>query len=127
MLAQSELMGFIPTIDAERARRFYVDTLGLAFVSDDPFAITVRSYDIDIRISRIEAFNPSPHTILGWKVPDIEAMAKQFSAAGILFERYPFLEQDANGIWTAPGGAAKVAWFKDPDGNVLSISQHARP
>jgi catechol 2,3-dioxygenase-like lactoylglutathione lyase family enzyme len=127
MLGQSELMGFIPTLDAERARRFYVDTLGLAFVSDDPFALTVRSYDIDIRISRIEAFNPSPYTILGWKVPDIEATAEQFSAAGILFERYPFLEQDANGIWTAPGGTAKVAWFKDPDGNVLSISQHAHP
>jgi catechol 2,3-dioxygenase-like lactoylglutathione lyase family enzyme len=125
MLGQSELMGFIPTIDAERACRFYVDTLGLAFVSDDQFAITVRSHSIDIRISRVEAFHPSPHTILGWKVLDIEATTEQFSAAGIHFERYPFLEQDANGIWVAPDNRAKIAWFKDPDGNVLSISQHA--
>lgn len=126
MLAQAELLAFIPTVDADRARRFYVDTLGLTFVSDDPFAITIRSGKTDIRISRIEAFNPSSHTILGWKVKDIEATAHQFAAAGITFERYPFLEQDAIGIWSAPDDAAKVTWFKDPDGNVLSISQHAQ-
>ncbi|HTF64350.1 MAG TPA: VOC family protein [Edaphobacter sp.] len=125
MLAQTELLAFIPTIDADHARSFYVDTLGLTFVSDDPFAITIRSGKTDIRISRVESFNPSPHTILGWKVKDIETTAHQFSAAGITFERYPFLEQDANGIWAAPDGAAKVAWFKDPDGNVLSIAQMA--
>ena len=125
MLEQAELLAFIPTIDGERARRFYVDTLGLTFVSDDPFAITIRSGSTDIRISRMEAFNPAPQTILGWKVPDIEATVKQFTAAGVTFERYPFLEQDPNGIWNSPDGAAKVAWFKDPDGNVLSISQHA--
>ena len=124
MLAQAELIGFIPTVDAARARRFYVETLGLTFISDDPFAITVRSGTTDIRISRVEAFNPSPHTLLGWKVNDIEAAVEQFVAAGIAFERYPFLEQDAYGIWSAPDGVAKVAWFKDPDGNVLSISQH---
>ncbi|WP_035349607.1 VOC family protein [Edaphobacter aggregans] len=125
MLAQADLLAFIPTVDAEIARRFYVDTLGLTFVSDDEFAITIRTGKTDILISRMDAFNPSPFTILGWKVPDIEATASQFAAAGITFERYPFLEQDANGIWSAPDGAAKVAWFKDPDGNILSISQHA--
>lgn len=126
MLAQAQLIGFIPTVDAERARRFYVDTLGLTFVSDDPFAITIRSNNIDIRISRIEAYSPSPHTILGWKVHDIETTARQFTTAGVAFERYPFLEQDTYGIWNAPDGTARVAWFKDPDGNVLSISQHAQ-
>lgn len=124
MIAQAELIAFIPTVDAERARRFYVDTLGLTFVSDDEFAITIRSGNIDIRISRIEAFNPSHHTILGWKVPSIATTVQQFASNGIAFERYPFLEQDEHGIWNAPDGAAKVAWFKDPDGNVLSISQH---
>ena len=124
MLAPAELQAFIPTVDAERARRFYVDTLGLTFVSDDQFAITIRTGKTDIRISRMEAFNPAPYTILGWKVPDIEATARQFAAAGVTFERYPFLEQDSAGIWSSPDGAAKVAWFKDPDGNVLSISQH---
>ena len=125
MLAQAELQAFIPTVDAELARQFYVDTLGLTFVSDDQFAITIRSGKTDIRISRVEAFNPSPHTILGWKVFDIIAAVQQFAAAGVIFERYPFLEQDAYDIWSAPDGTAKVAWFKDPDGNVLSISQHA--
>jgi catechol 2,3-dioxygenase-like lactoylglutathione lyase family enzyme len=124
MLPQAELMGFIPTIDADRARKFYVDTLGLTFVSDDQFAIVIRSNTTDIRISRMEAFNPAPYTVLGWKVPSIAAAAQQLTAAGVTFERYPFLEQDANGIWAAPDGAAKVAWFKDPDGNILSISEH---
>jgi catechol 2,3-dioxygenase-like lactoylglutathione lyase family enzyme len=124
MLAQAELIGFIPTVDAARTCHFYVDILGLTFISDDPFAITVRSGTTDIRISRVEAFNPSPHTILGWKVKDIEAAVEQFVAAGVTFERYPFLEQDTYGIWSAPDGTARVAWFKDPDGNVLSISQH---
>lgn len=124
MLAQAELLAFIPTVDADRARRFYVDSLGLAFVTDDPFAITIRSGQTDIRIVRIGAFNPSPHTILGWEVKDIEATVRQFTLAGITFERYPFLEQDANGIWSDSERLAKVAWFKDPDGNVLSLSQH---
>ena len=127
MLAQAELLAFIPTVDAERARRFYVDTLGLTFVSDDQFAIVIRSNTTDIRIARMEAFNPAPYTILGWKVPNIVAAAQQLAAAGITFEHYPFLEQDSAGIWSAPDGAAKVAWFKDPDGNVLSISQHSHP
>lgn len=124
MLSQAELVGFIPTVDADRAKRFYIDLLGLTFVSDDPFAIVVRSKTVTIRIVRVAAFNPSPHTILGWEVPDIEAMAREFSVNGIKFERYPYLEQDADGIWAAPDGRAKVAWFKDPDGNILSISQH---
>lgn len=125
MLAQAELIAFIPTVDADRSRRFYVDTLGLTFIADDQFAITLRTGPTDIRIARMEAFSPAPYTLLGWKVPDIEATAQQFIAAGISFERYPFLQQDTTGIWSAPDGAAKVAWFKDPDGNILSISQHS--
>jgi catechol 2,3-dioxygenase-like lactoylglutathione lyase family enzyme len=124
MLAQADLIGFIPTVDADRARSFYVDVLGLTFVSEEPFAITVRSNNATIRIVPVTAYNPSPHTILGWEVSDIQAMAKKFHTSGITFERYPYLEQNADGIWAAPDGRAKVAWFKDPDGNVLSISQH---
>jgi catechol 2,3-dioxygenase-like lactoylglutathione lyase family enzyme len=124
MLPQAELMSFIPTIDADRARKFYVDKLGLTFVSDDQFAVVIRSNTTDIRITRMEAFNPAPYTILGWKVPSISAAVQELTAAGVTFERYPFLEQDASGVWNAPDGAAKVAWFKDPDGNVLSLSEH---
>jgi len=124
MLAQFEPNAFILTIDADRARRFYCDVLGLEFLSDDPFAIVLRSKGVEIRVVRIESFSPSPHTIFGWMVPDIEAVVRELSAAGIVFERYPFLEQDAAGIWSDPTGRAKVAWFKDPDGNLLSVSQH---
>jgi catechol 2,3-dioxygenase-like lactoylglutathione lyase family enzyme len=125
MLVQADLLAFIPTVDADRARRFYVDTLGLTFVSDDHFAMTIRTGKTDIRVTRMEAFNPAPYTILGWKVPDIEAAVNQFAAAGVVFERYPFLEQNESGVWSSPDGLAKVAWFKDPDGNVLSLSQHS--
>ncbi len=123
MLNQCTLIGFIPTVDAIRARRFYIDILGLTFVSQDDFALVVRANGIDIRITSMDAFNPAHFTILGWKVPDIQTAVQQLSRAGVIFEHYPFLQQDISEIWTAPSGA-KVAWFKDPDGNVLSISQH---
>jgi catechol 2,3-dioxygenase-like lactoylglutathione lyase family enzyme len=125
MLANLEPMGFIPTIDADRARKFYVDTLGLEFLSDDPFALVVRANGIDLRIVRMGSFSPAPYTIFGWKVSSLDEAVGSLVATGITFERYPFLEQDVSGIWTAPGGSAKVAWFKDPDGNILSLSQHS--
>jgi catechol 2,3-dioxygenase-like lactoylglutathione lyase family enzyme len=122
MLSQCDLVGFIPTTSPDRARAFYVDTLKLDFISQDQFAIVVRANGNDIRIARVEKHTPAPFTILGWKVPDIEQAVKALSASGVVFEKYPFV-QDPSGIWASPGGA-KVAWFKDPDNNVLSISQH---
>jgi catechol 2,3-dioxygenase-like lactoylglutathione lyase family enzyme len=124
MLAQCDLIGFIPTTDATRARAFYVDTLKLDFIYDDNFAVVVRAGGNNIRIARMDksSFTPALFTILGWEVPDIDAAHKELVASGVTFEKYPFVK-DPSGIWSAPGGA-KVAWFKDPDGNVLSISQH---
>lgn len=122
MLAQCDLMGFIPITDAARARAFYVDKLKLQFISDDQFALVVRANGNDIRLAHMKAVTPAPYTICGWKVLDIETAAKELTEAGVSFEKYPFVE-DPSGIWTAPGGA-RVAWFKDPDGNILSISQH---
>jgi len=122
MLSECDLMGFVPTTNADRARAFYVDTLKLQFVSNDRFALVVRANGNDIRCTHMESFTPAPYTICGWKVPDIEAAASELTAAGVVFEKYPFVE-DPSGIWTAPGGA-RIAWFKDPDGNILSISQH---
>jgi catechol 2,3-dioxygenase-like lactoylglutathione lyase family enzyme len=124
MLAPFEPLAFLPTIDTDRARRFYIETLGLTFLSEDPFALVVRAGSIDLRIVRMDSFRPAPYTVFGWKVPSISDAVRDLASGGIIFERYPFLEQDANGIWTAPGNAAKVAWFKDPDGNILSVSQH---
>jgi catechol 2,3-dioxygenase-like lactoylglutathione lyase family enzyme len=117
-------MGFIPTRDFDRARGFYVDLLGLTLVHEDEFALEVKANGTHIRITKVGDFTPHPFTSLGWRVPEIASVVKALLAKGVTFERFSFLEQDADGIWAAPGGA-KVAWFRDPEGNVLSLSQHA--
>ena len=121
----AKLIGFIPTRDADRARAFYESTLGLRFVQDDTFALIFDSNGTMIRIARAPDFTPFPFTLLGWEVPDIEAAVADLTAKGVHFARYSFLEQSPTGIWTAPNNAAKVAWFPDPDGNLLSLSQHS--
>jgi predicted enzyme related to lactoylglutathione lyase len=123
MLAECLLIGFIPTTDSERARKFYVDQLKLEFVADDQFALVVKTQTSMVRIAKTPNFTPAEYTILGWEVPAIAETVKELTASGISFTRYSFIEQDAAGIWTSPSGS-KVAWFKDPDGNVLSLSQH---
>ena len=123
MLTESPLIGFVPTTHAEQARKFYVDVLKLEFVEEDQFALVVRTKTSMIRIAKTEKFTPAGYTILGWEVAAIEQTVKELSAAGAVFTRYPFLEQDKLGIWKTPSGS-KVAWFQDPDGNVLSLSQH---
>jgi catechol 2,3-dioxygenase-like lactoylglutathione lyase family enzyme len=123
MLSQCEVMGFIPTRDAEKARGFYVDKLGFQVVYEDGFAVEILSGLTHIRLTKMGEFKPEGHTILGWRVREIEAEVRELSSQGVEFQRYPGLEQDELGIWSSPSGA-KVAWFCDPDGNVLSVSQH---
>jgi catechol 2,3-dioxygenase-like lactoylglutathione lyase family enzyme len=123
MLSESEVMGFIPTKDATKARAFYEGQLGLLFISDDPFALVVQSRETIIRITKVQDFTPFPFTILGWRVQNIEEDVRSLSSRGVPFQRFPGLDQNDLGIWTSPDGT-KVAWFKDPDGNVLSVSQH---
>jgi catechol 2,3-dioxygenase-like lactoylglutathione lyase family enzyme len=120
----AKLIGFIPTHDAARARAFYESTLGLRFVSDDSFALVFDSNGTIVRVVRAADFSPFPFTLLGWEVPDIDAAVADLTAKGVQFARYSFLDQSPNGVWTAPGAAARVAWFPDPDGNLLSLSQH---
>jgi hypothetical protein len=91
-------------------------------ISDDRFAIVARSNGDVIRLVRMEEHTPAPYTILGWETPDIVRQLEELAREGVSFERFAFLEQDERGIWTAPGGS-RVAWFKDPDGNILSLSQ----
>jgi catechol 2,3-dioxygenase-like lactoylglutathione lyase family enzyme len=122
MLGAINIVAFVPTKDAEKAKAFYVGVLGLRFVKDDGFALVLDANGIMIRVSKAE-FTPAPFTILGWQVADIEKIVAGLQTKGVRFERFGFLEQDALGIWTAPTGD-KVAWFKDPDGNILSVSQH---
>jgi catechol 2,3-dioxygenase-like lactoylglutathione lyase family enzyme len=120
----AKLIGFIPTRDAALARTFYESTLGLRFVSDDNFALVFDSNGTMIRVVRAPDFQPFPFTLLGWEVPDIDAAVADLTAKSVQFARYSFLEQSPSGVWTAPGNSAKVAWFPDPDGNLLSLSQH---
>lgn len=124
MLGSHNIVAFVITTDPARAKAFYGDTLGLEYVSQDDFAVVFNANGVHIRVTIMRGHTPANHTVLGWNVPDISAAVKELTAAGVSFEKYSFLEQDELGVWTAPGGAAKVAWFKDPDGNVLSVSQH---
>ena len=123
MLASSKVIGFVPTRDSVKARSFYEGKLGFQFVSDDMFALVVRAGETMIRIAKTKDFTPAPYTVLGWEVSSIEETAAWLQQRGITFEKYPFVQDQQLGIWTAPSGD-KVAWFKDPDGNVLSLSQH---
>ena len=123
MLPSEKLVGFVAITDGARAKVFY-EKLGLTFVSEDPFAVVFDSNGNMIRLTKVNEFRPQPFTVLGWQVSDIVAAVKRLQGAGVSFERYgEFMQQDELGIWTAPGGT-KVAWFKDPDGNTLSVSQH---
>jgi catechol 2,3-dioxygenase-like lactoylglutathione lyase family enzyme len=122
MLGSTNIVAFVPTKDAEKARAFYVDVLGLRFIKDDGFAMVFDANGIMVRVARAQ-FTPAQFTVLGWQVKNIEKVAAELQDKGVHFERFGFFEQDALGIWTAPTGD-KVAWFKDPDGNVLSVSQH---
>jgi len=123
MLTANKLMGFITTTDYEKARAFYEGKLGFEFVSLDQFALAVRAGANMIRISKSESFTPAQGTVLGWEVDDIRAVVAWLGSRGVETEKYPFVEDKETGIWNSPSGA-RVAWFKDPDGNVLSVSQH---
>jgi catechol 2,3-dioxygenase-like lactoylglutathione lyase family enzyme len=123
MFSNTGPIAFIPCKDAVRARNFYEQKLGLRFVSDDDFAIVMDANGTMLRVVRVGDFTPAPFTILGWQVENIDSTVIELTGKGVQFSRYPFLKQSESGVWTAPNGA-KVAWFLDPDGNTLSISQH---
>jgi catechol 2,3-dioxygenase-like lactoylglutathione lyase family enzyme len=124
MLGSSKIVAFVTTSDSKRARAFYEGVLGLRFLSEDPFALAMEANGNMIRIVPSPNFKPAPGTVLGWETPEIEKEVADLRARGVSFEIFPGMNQDPLGIWTAPGGA-RVAWFKDPDFNVLSISQFA--
>jgi catechol 2,3-dioxygenase-like lactoylglutathione lyase family enzyme len=126
MLGSMDIVTFVPTRSRETARPFYEKTLGLRFVSDDQFALVFDANGVMVRVvdvSAVPGFKPAPFTILGWSVIDIVKTVKALQNRGVKFERYPGMQQDQLGVWNSPSGA-KVAWFKDPDGNVLSVTEH---
>jgi len=122
MLGKQTLVAFVATTDAARARAFYEKTLGLALVSDDPYALVFDANGTTIRLQKVEAFAPQPFTALGWTVDDINAVVAALQQKDVICERFPGMAQDAHGVWASPSGA-RVAWFKDPDGNVLSLTE----
>jgi catechol 2,3-dioxygenase-like lactoylglutathione lyase family enzyme len=123
-LGSARLVGFAAISDPARSKAFYREMLGLQFVSEDGFAVVFDCNGVMLRLSIVQKPVLVPYTVLGWEVSDIAAKVRELSARGVCFERYSFMPQDDLGIWTAPGNVARVAWFKDPDGNVLSLSQH---
>lgn len=123
MLESGKMVGFVLTKDYDKSRAFYEGRLGCEFVSLDRYALVMRVGGHMIRISKVPTFTPVQSTILGWEVTDIEAVVAWLKKQGVTPEKYPFIQDPELGIWTTPSGD-KVAWFKDPDGNVLSVSQH---
>jgi catechol 2,3-dioxygenase-like lactoylglutathione lyase family enzyme len=123
MFRSTNIVAFVPTKDAAKARAFYEGLLGLRFLKDDGFAMVLDANGIKVRVAKVPQFTPAQFTILGWEVADMEKTAAALADKGVRCEKFGFFKQDDLGIWTAPTGD-KVAWFKDPDGNILSISQH---
>ena len=126
MLTDKRVKAFVPAADADAAKKFYGETLGFKLLSEDNYGIEFEMNQVSLRVSFVSAdhLQPQRHTILGWSVPDIQETQNFLKGRGIVFEKYDFLDQDENNIWTAPGGT-QVAWFKDPAGNLLSIDHHA--
>lgn len=116
------LNGFVRITDAERARRFYEQVLGFAFDYENPYVMVFRSGSTQIIAQRVKEFVPVASTVLGWEVKDIEKVASSLRNHGVVFEKYDGMQQDDLGIWKSPAG--RVAWFNDPDGNVLAVSEH---
>ena len=120
------LIGFAMVTDAARARAFYVGTLELAFVEENDFAVVLRSGENMVRLPKVPNVQPPPSTVLVWECGNIAERVRELTAAGVAFLRYGWMDQDELGIWSPPNGD-KIAWFQDPDGNVLSLSQHVHP
>ena len=123
-LAPYNIVAFLTIVDVERAKLFYRDTLGLTLISEEPpFALVFDAHGIMVRLVMGKERPKVPGTVLGWQVPDIRSAIRDLRANDVSFERFDGLQQDEAGIWASPSGAS-VAWFRDPDGNLLSISEH---
>lgn len=122
MISDSKIVAFVATKDAAGAKNFYENVLGLNLVSDDSFALVFDANGTMLRVQKVQELNPAPYTALGWDVTDISSEVEELVKRGVVFNRYEWLPQDERGVWTAPGGA-RIAWFKDPDGNTLSLTQ----
>ena len=125
MAVLTKMIGFVTTKAPAKAKTFYGEVLGFRFVSEDEYALVFDANGTMLRVAKGSQSPPAQHTILGWEVKDIHAAVRELAGRGVKFEQYglPFMKQDEHGVWKPPGGGA-VAWFKDPDGNTLSVSSH---
>ena len=122
ILAAAEPAVIICTRDRDRATIFYRDTLGLNLAYDDGFAAVFSVAGITLRISTVADFSAHKHTIIGFRVPDVTTTVKALREKGVSFNVYEQFKQDELGVLTLPGGTVRVAWFTDPDGNILSVT-----
>jgi catechol 2,3-dioxygenase-like lactoylglutathione lyase family enzyme len=122
VLGDAPFVGFVPVRDGDRARAFYEGTLGLAVIEATPFAVVIDANGTMLRLTPVPELRPQPFTVAGWAVADMVASVRALTDAGVAFTRYEGMTQDELGIWTTPGGD-KVAWFDDPDGNTLSLTE----
>ena len=125
MIADAELIAFVPSTDLARSREFYGGVLGLPLTEDSSFAAAFDANGTQLRVTRVEQRAAAPYTVLGWGVPDIARAIRELTGRGVEFARYDGMEQDADGVWRSPSGA-RIAWFRDPDGNVLSLTERRR-
>ncbi len=122
MLESFEVIAFLATRNPEQARNFFGGVLGLRLVADEAFALVFDANGVMLRVQKVDALTPAPYTALGWRVGDIAGAVGELANRGVRFERYEGMAQDEAGVWTSPSGA-RVAWFKDPEGNTLSLTQ----
>lgn len=122
MFENARLISFIGITDVPRARKFYRDVLGLELVAEDPLALIFRTSGATLRLTFTKQYRPAQSTVLGWHVADIYAVIAELAMRGVVFQLFPGLEQDKRGVWITPD-KTRVAWFTDPDGNILSLAQ----
>jgi len=122
MLGSSDVIAFAPATDLDRSRAFYEQALGLPLAGQNEFACVFDANGTMLRVTAVPEVSRAGYTVLGWRVADIAAAVRHLAARGVVFIRYDGMDQDGNGVWTTPGGD-RVAWFADPDGNILSLTQ----
>jgi catechol 2,3-dioxygenase-like lactoylglutathione lyase family enzyme len=124
MFEPVHVTAFLATTNGPRAAAFYGGTLGLRQLSEDGFALVFDLQGVELRVQKVERLTPQPFTVLGWQVQTLRAVIASLTARGVIFERFHGLMQSDEGIWRAPSGA-QVAWFRDPDGNLLSLAEYS--